>query len=169
MTLSDIISVPRLSDAVYPRFAACVLGLASGLALAVRPAGLAETSGVKRLRVYVHQAPFTCTRCPAVTVTLEAGGAGTYTSRAIPGSEPSHGPCTLPLRRRGLGGHRQVRVGFPGKRGLGCPRRVCEGRRALRVRGDNTGGAADWDWGLGREPRRERPGRTTDRPSVFEV
>ena len=29
-------------------------------------------------------------RCPAVTVTLEAGGAGTYTQWAIPGSEPSH-------------------------------------------------------------------------------
>ena len=29
---------------------------------------------------------FTCARCPAVTVTLEAGGAGTYTQSAIPGA-----------------------------------------------------------------------------------
>jgi hypothetical protein len=34
-----------------------------------------------------------------------------------------------------------VRV-LPGKRGLGCPRRVRQRRRAVRVRGDNTGGAA---------------------------
>ena len=34
--------------------------------------------------------PFsTCARCPAVTVTLEARGADTYTQRAIPGAEPS--------------------------------------------------------------------------------
>ncbi len=48
---------------------------------------------------------FTCARCPAVTVTLEAGGADTYTQRghprtlsgAIPGSEPSQGSCTFRL------------------------------------------------------------------------
>jgi hypothetical protein len=34
--------------------------------------------------------------CPAVTVTLEAGGADTYTQRAIPGSEPSQDSCTSP-------------------------------------------------------------------------
>ena len=34
-------------------------------------------------------APSTCVRCPAATVMLDAGGAGTYTQRAIPGSEPS--------------------------------------------------------------------------------
>ncbi len=38
---------------------------------------------------------FTCPRCPAVTVTLDAGGAGTYTQRAIPGSEPSQDSCTF--------------------------------------------------------------------------
>src|SRR5260370_23981318 len=36
-----------------------------------------------------HQAFFTRAGCPAVTVTLEAGGADTYTQRAIPGPEPS--------------------------------------------------------------------------------
>ena len=46
-------------------------------------------SRIKRLRVYVHQALFTRARCPAVAVALEAGGADTYTQRAIPGSEPS--------------------------------------------------------------------------------
>ncbi len=30
---------------------------------------------------------FPFARCPAVIVTLEAGGAGTYTERAIPGSQ----------------------------------------------------------------------------------
>jgi hypothetical protein len=34
-------------------------------------------------------------RCPAVTVTLDAGGAGTYTQRAIPGPEPSRDWCTF--------------------------------------------------------------------------
>ena len=38
---------------------------------------------------------FTCARCPAVTVTLEAGGAGTYDQRAIPGSEPGQDSCTF--------------------------------------------------------------------------
>jgi hypothetical protein len=37
--------------------------------------------------VNVYQA-LSIARCPAGTVTLEAGGAGTYTERAIPGSEP---------------------------------------------------------------------------------
>jgi hypothetical protein len=32
---------------------------------------------------------FTRARCPAATVMLDAGGAGTYTQRAIPGPEPS--------------------------------------------------------------------------------
>ena len=39
--------------------------------------------------MYVHQALSSCARCPAIIVTLEAGGAGTYTQRAIPGTEPS--------------------------------------------------------------------------------
>jgi hypothetical protein len=47
--------------------------------------------------VYVHLALFTCARRPAVTVTLEAGGADTDTQRAIPGSEPSQGSCTFRL------------------------------------------------------------------------
>jgi hypothetical protein len=42
-------------------------------------------------------------RGPAVTVMLEAGGAGTYTSQAIPGYEP--GQVSLHLFR-----HRQRRV-----------------------------------------------------------
>ena len=41
---------------------------------------------------------FSCARCPAVTVMLEAGGADTYTSQAIPGSEP--GPCSCTFRHR---------------------------------------------------------------------
>jgi hypothetical protein len=32
--------------------------------------------------------------CPVGTVALEAGGADTYTSRAIPGSEPARDSCT---------------------------------------------------------------------------
>ena len=36
-----------------------------------------------------------CAHCPAVTVTLEAGGAGTYTQRAIPGAEVNQDPCPV--------------------------------------------------------------------------
>jgi hypothetical protein len=36
-----------------------------------------------------------CSRRPAVTVTLEAGGADADTQRAIPGTEPSQDPCTF--------------------------------------------------------------------------
>jgi hypothetical protein len=39
--------------------------------------------GFQLLIVYVHQALFTCARCFAVTVTLEAGGADTDTGRAV--------------------------------------------------------------------------------------
>ena len=39
--------------------------------------------------MHVRQARSSYPHCPAVTVTLDAGGAGTYTQRAIPGSEPS--------------------------------------------------------------------------------
>ena len=63
-------------------------------------------SGVKRDVAYVHLALFTCARRPAVTVTLEAGGADTDTQRAIPGSEPSQGSCTFgvsPCRSTSLG------------------------------------------------------------------
>jgi hypothetical protein len=35
--------------------------------------------GQARLRVYVDRRLSACARCPAVTVTLDAGGAGTYT------------------------------------------------------------------------------------------
>jgi hypothetical protein len=38
---------------------------------------------------------FASARCPAVTVTFEAGGAGTYTQRATPGSEPGQDSCTV--------------------------------------------------------------------------
>ena len=49
--------------------------------------------------------------CPAGTVALEAGGAGTYTQRAIPGSEPSQNSCTFRWTwGRGPGGHRQIRM-----------------------------------------------------------
>ena len=41
-----------------------------------------------------------CARGPAVTVTLEAGGADTYTQRAIPGPEPSQGLLRHPSRAR---------------------------------------------------------------------
>ena len=42
---------------------------------------------------------FSCARCPAVTVMLEAGGADTYTQQAIPGSEPSRGSRTHDSRK----------------------------------------------------------------------
>ena len=46
----------------------------------------------------------------------------------------------------------------------GGPRRVREGRHAVRVRGDNTGGAFPWDRGPGRKPRQiARPNLLTDR------
>ena len=41
---------------------------------------------------------FTCAHCPAATVTLGAGGAGTYTQRAIPGSVPGQDSCTFLVR-----------------------------------------------------------------------
>jgi uncharacterized membrane protein YphA (DoxX/SURF4 family) len=52
--------------------------------------------------VCVDQALFACARCPAVTVTLEAGGAGTYTARAIPGSEPGERGLGLVVLVAGL-------------------------------------------------------------------
>jgi DDE superfamily endonuclease len=39
--------------------------------------------------VYVHRVLSACTRCPAITVTLETGGADTYTQRAIPDLSPA--------------------------------------------------------------------------------
>jgi hypothetical protein len=39
----------------------------------------------------------------AVTVTLDAGGAGTDTKRAIPGPEPRHDSCTFRRRAAALG------------------------------------------------------------------
>jgi hypothetical protein len=48
-------------------------------------------SSVKRdFACTFSRASSTCARCPAVTVTLDAGGAGTDTQRAIPGTEPGH-------------------------------------------------------------------------------
>jgi hypothetical protein len=72
---------------------------------------------------------------------LEAGGAGTDTQRAIPGSEPCQGRCIFLV-------HLVVQVVItmpgvrvrPGNGVWGVPRRVREGRRAVHVRGDNTGG-----------------------------
>jgi len=46
-------------------------------------------SGVKRDLACPFTRHLACARCPAVTVALDAGGAGTYTSQAIPGSESS--------------------------------------------------------------------------------
>jgi hypothetical protein len=43
--------------------------------------------GQARLRVYVGRCLSTCAGCPAGTVALGAGGADTYTQRAIPGSD----------------------------------------------------------------------------------
>jgi hypothetical protein len=60
----------------------------SGLALGFwpecpqRPPASSVTSRVR------SAGTFCCARCPRVTVTLDAGGADTYTPRAIPGSEP---------------------------------------------------------------------------------
>jgi len=51
--------------------------------------------GQARLRVYVGPGLSTCAGCPAGTVALGAGGAGTYTQRAIPGSEPGQDSCTF--------------------------------------------------------------------------
>src|SRR5271166_692178 len=72
------------------------------------PAEAPGSSMTSRVR---SPASFPCARCPAVTVTLEAGGADTYTQRAIPGSEPCPDPAcdtlaaavsarTWPRRRR---------------------------------------------------------------------
>jgi len=100
-------------------------------------------SGVKR--------DFACTftsyfparaRCPAVTVTLEAGGADTYTQRAIPGSEANqrllHPGWPHRARHRGPGGQSQTG---------GCrvsARVSSKGWRVLRrLRDGRTGGAAD--------------------------
>jgi hypothetical protein len=48
----------------------------------------AEAPGQALLRVmYVCPASSSCALCPAVAVTIEAGGAGTNTERAIPGSK----------------------------------------------------------------------------------
>ena len=48
--------------------------------------------------VYIHSGTFhRCSSPLQVTVMLEAGGAGTYTQRAIPGSEPSQNSCTFRL------------------------------------------------------------------------
>jgi hypothetical protein len=52
-------------------------------------------SGVKRDFACAFTSTFTCARRPAATVTLEAGGADTYTQRAIPGSVPSQDYCTF--------------------------------------------------------------------------
>jgi hypothetical protein len=48
-----------------------------------------------------HRAPSGCARCPAVTVMLEAGGAGTYTQRAIPGRESRLGSFVCKVSRAG--------------------------------------------------------------------
>ena len=61
--------------------------------------------------------------CPAGPVMLEAGGAGTYTQRAIPGSEPRQSHWTFPtyvVEDQVVIITSGVRV-LPGKRGLGCP------------------------------------------------
>jgi hypothetical protein len=52
-------------------------------------------SRVKRDFACAFTSHFTRVRCPAVTVTLEAGGADTYTQRAIPGTEPGQDSVSL--------------------------------------------------------------------------
>ena len=79
----------------------------SGQALAwplVSDRSVRRGSGVKRDFACTFTRQFPCARCPAVTVMLEAGGAGTYTQRAIPGADRSQDfftfarmPTVLPL------------------------------------------------------------------------
>jgi hypothetical protein len=52
-------------------------------------------SRIKRDFACTFTRPFTCARCPAVTVTLEAGGADTYTQGAISGNELGQGLSQL--------------------------------------------------------------------------
>jgi hypothetical protein len=56
-------------------------------------------SGVKRDLAFTFTSTFPCARYPMVTVALEAGGAGTYTQRAIPGREPEPGFLRFPPAR----------------------------------------------------------------------
>jgi hypothetical protein len=52
-------------------------------------------SRVKRDLACAFTRHLPCARCPAVAVMLGAGGAGTYTQRAIPGAGPSLGSCAF--------------------------------------------------------------------------
>jgi len=73
-----------------PRPVRAGFGLALGSGRSVR-----RGSRVKRNFAFTFTCSSTCAGCPAHTVTLEAGGADTYTQRAIPGSEPSQSrPCS---------------------------------------------------------------------------
>jgi hypothetical protein len=57
---------------------------------------------------------FRSTRCPASTVMLEAGGADTYTQRAVPGSKPRPGLLHLPpVCCRPVSAACTVSLGFP--------------------------------------------------------
>ena len=82
--------------------------------------------GQASLRVYVDQARFTCARCPAVTVTLDAGGADTYTSRAIPGPIPPPRLCIFPFGRVVV---EQVLTVKPGR--VGCRHWIWGARETL--------------------------------------
>jgi hypothetical protein len=55
----------------------------------------AVVSRVKRDLACAFTRHLPCACCPAVAVTLEAGGAGTYTRRAIPGAGPSLDSCAF--------------------------------------------------------------------------
>ena len=90
----------------------------------------AETPGSSMTSRVRPPGTFSCARCPAVPVMLEAGGADTYTRRAIPGSEPSQGLCTFPVYVVGRVVIIAPGVRPPGKRGLGCPQ--AGPRRAAR-------------------------------------
>ena len=60
------------------------------------PSGVfAEAPGSSMTSCVRAPGRLTCTLCPAARVMLEAGGADTYTQRAIPGSEPSLDFCTF--------------------------------------------------------------------------
>src|SRR5262249_11880040 len=70
------------------------------------------------------QALSSCGRCPAMTVTLEAGGADTYTQRAIPGSELSQDSGTF--ARTLLAMVQVIGLGVPAGRQFGGERGVDE-------------------------------------------
>ena len=107
----------------------------------------------------------TCARCPAVRSAFDAGPKAYHNPAAVWWGAFA---ASAVIRDQVVTITPGVRA-LPGKRGLGCPQAGPRRAARLRVRGDNTGGAAPWDRGPGREPRRERVSRNTDRPSAFQA